>query len=225
MELTLDEQCDRGLKPNQTELCRNPECHFTPIVQILSPNIAGKNLILLLMKLIQFKLDLNASTNPTFNAVLLLIYIYADMNIIRWLNYVKFPTWEGMRVVGKGSSNFEKTENLESFGNFIVKLRNMKFESFSFSNFGFSNTKLSNLLIFWNILPNYRHTCSWRVKLERSRSFKVFSRKELSNFSVFHQKTLGCVVWISNLESLIMKNSFQLLDLHFPTILLDQLSY
>ena len=83
MELTLDDQCDRGLKPNQTELCRNPECHFTPIVQILSPNIAGKNLILLLMKLIQFKLDLNASTNPTFNAVLLLIYIYADMNIIR----------------------------------------------------------------------------------------------------------------------------------------------
>ena len=42
MKLTLDEQCDRGLKPNQTEICRNPECHFTPIVQILSPNIAGK---------------------------------------------------------------------------------------------------------------------------------------------------------------------------------------
>ena len=42
MELTLDEQCDRVLKPNQTEICRNPECHFTPIVQILSPNIAGK---------------------------------------------------------------------------------------------------------------------------------------------------------------------------------------
>ena len=42
MELTLDEQCDRGMKPNQTEICRNPECHFTPIVQILSPNIAGK---------------------------------------------------------------------------------------------------------------------------------------------------------------------------------------
>ena len=84
MELTLDENCDRGLKPNQTEICRNPECHFTPIVQILSPNIAGKrSTILLHMNITYFKLGLSAWTNLMFNVALLLIFIFAAMNTIR----------------------------------------------------------------------------------------------------------------------------------------------
>ena len=84
MELTLDEQCDRGLKPNQTEICRNPECHFTPIVQILSPNIAGKKGQRFFLKNeIFFKLGWTVWTNPMSNVVLSWIFIYAAMNIIR----------------------------------------------------------------------------------------------------------------------------------------------